>query len=237
MSTSETMPTEADLQTLKNHKVVLDYRMIDRMPEAQRISTLCSLDKNTNGTLILVRPKDIQALSQVLQNQNLTKVSYLTLPVTYSRLIQTLTQTISNQPNTSAKAEAADNVNVVSNEKTVLLVEDVAINQMVASAMLKKFGYTVVLANNGIEAVEAYKKQKFDLILMDCQMPEKDGYEATIEIRELEKQNHTRTPIIALTANAFREIKEKCFETGMDDFMTKPFKIEDLKQTLKRVMG
>jgi CheY-like chemotaxis protein len=93
------------------------------------------------------------------------------------------------------------------------------------------------LAKNGIEAVDKFQTSNFDLILMDCQMPEMDGFEATAEIRALEKLKGSRTPIVALTANAFRETKEKCFECGMDDFMTKPFKISDIQQVFQRMGG
>lgn len=110
----------------------------------------------------------------------------------------------------------------------LLLVEDNLINQQVAIAMLASGGYRCVVANNGQEAVDLAEKSSFDLILMDCQMPVMDGFDATHAIRKLDEQANKRTPIVAMTANAFRKTKEQCFEAGMDAFVTKPVTPETL---------
>jgi PAS domain S-box-containing protein len=117
----------------------------------------------------------------------------------------------------------------------VLLVEDTLINQMLGQEMLGSFGLSVDLAENGKLALEKLKEKQYDLILMDCLMPVMDGYEATQAIRTNERQNSLpRTPICALTANALSDAKEKCLATGMDDFISKPFKAEELIAMLKR---
>ncbi|MCF8364161.1 MAG: response regulator [Bacteroidales bacterium] len=118
----------------------------------------------------------------------------------------------------------------------ILLAEDNLVNQKVASLHLEKLGHTVKLANNGISAFEAYKSGDFDLIFMDVQMPEADGYEATGLIRNHEKQNNIaqRIPIIAMTANAMKGDKEKCINAGMDDYISKPFTAKALKETLSK---
>ncbi|MDG4813300.1 response regulator [Hydrogenovibrio sp. 3SP14C1] len=103
----------------------------------------------------------------------------------------------------------------------VLVVEDNLVNQKVAVALLAKMGYQADVSGNGQEALEALDKTAYDLILMDCQMPVKDGYETTRAIRKLESPL-SEIPVIAMTANAMAGDDEKCYEAGMDDYMTKP---------------
>ncbi|MEO7961498.1 MAG: response regulator [Ginsengibacter sp.] len=117
----------------------------------------------------------------------------------------------------------------------ILLVEDNLVNQEVATAMLIKKGHTVVIANNGQEAVAFYKKEFFDLVLMDVQMPLLNGYEATQQIRAIENNTARHIPIIGLTANAMKGHREKCLEAGMDDYVSKPIRFGDLLSALDRV--
>src|SRR6185503_10876305 len=103
----------------------------------------------------------------------------------------------------------------------ILLVEDNAVNQKVAERMLRKLGHEVRIAVNGREAVDLCAGESFDLILMDCMMPEMDGFEATRAIRAAAGEA-ARVPIVALTANAVAGDRERCLEAGMDDYMAKP---------------
>ncbi len=112
----------------------------------------------------------------------------------------------------------------------VLLAEDVHANQLVAHSMLKRLGLSVSIADNGAEAVKKWRDGNFDLILMDCQMPEMDGYEATRHIRR--EESGRRIPVIALTANAYEENRKRCLEAGMVDFLTKPFELIQLRSIL-----
>ncbi|MEO0468699.1 MAG: PAS domain-containing protein [Bacteroidota bacterium] len=114
----------------------------------------------------------------------------------------------------------------------ILLVEDNPINQKVAKRILKKFRANVEIANNGLEALEFVQLRQFDLVLMDMQMPEMDGLDATRAIRKLEGM--WQPPILAMTANASEEDRQACLASGMDDFLTKPIKLEVLRKNLRK---
>jgi CheY-like chemotaxis protein len=133
------------------------------------------------------------------------------------------------QPASSAPAELRGNI---------LLVEDNLINQQVALGILQIQGYDVTVANNGKEALDAHEHGNFDLILMDCHMPEMDGFEATREIRGRERSSTgKRVPIVALTANAMAQDREECLNAGMDDHLSKPFTMQTLQDMLNRWMS
>ncbi len=121
--------------------------------------------------------------------------------------------------------------------KLILLVEDHPANQMVAEIQLQQLGHTVHIVDNGIKAIEAFRKTSYDLILMDCQMPEMDGYEATRAIRKLEALTGHHIPIIAMTAHAMVGDRELCIAAGMDDYISKPVESSELRRTLDRWLG
>ncbi len=104
------------------------------------------------------------------------------------------------------------------------------LNQRIVTFSLRKYNHIVQIANNGLEALEVFKKQKFDVILMDIMMPVMDGLEATVKIREYEESNNIteKTPIIAVTANTMDNDREKCLSYGMNEFMAKPFDAQKL---------
>jgi signal transduction histidine kinase/DNA-binding response OmpR family regulator len=117
----------------------------------------------------------------------------------------------------------------------ILLVEDNRINQKVALKILSKIGYRADSVANGLEAMGALKKTNYNLVLMDCQMPELDGYEATKKIRQFKPDvKNFKIPIIAMTAHAMKRDREKCIEAGMNDYLTKPVKSKDLSQMLDK---
>ena len=165
---------------------------------------------------------------------------FLNKPVRRSDLLRVLLSAFEGarpsvpQPSTTAQAAARAPARGVALQGRVLLVEDNPVNQRVACAMLDKLGLQPHIANNGREAVALAWDQDLDLVLMDCQMPVMDGYEATAAIRRLPDGRGQRLPIIALTANALPGDEQRCQEAGMNDFLAKPFAMARLRAVLER---
>jgi len=194
---------------------------------------------------------------------------YLTKPVRHDQLLHCM-QLVMGTAIPTSPSEVDVSPNLITRhtiEKTqsrsqirILLAEDNLVNQKVAVRMLDKLGYRVDVVTNGVEALEALRRTPYDLVLMDCHMPEMDGYTTTKLIREQEQEQQQRLegtkqdlkeslsikgspsessspphlPIIALTANALQGDREICLEAGMDDFLPKPISVEELDKTLKR---
>ena len=157
---------------------------------------------------------------------------YLTKPLVYGELKETLTAALSckrrprsDQPGGSGRQAHLD----------ILLVDDVEINRLLAASLLKRDGHRVTLCDNGQQAVELFTAGHFDIVLMDVQMPVMDGIQATAEIRRIESICGGHTPILALTAYAAREDEEKFVAAGMDGYLSKPFKAEELHSALSRL--
>jgi two-component system, sensor histidine kinase and response regulator len=119
----------------------------------------------------------------------------------------------------------------------LLVVEDNVVNQRVLEAMLAKRGFSVDLAGNGREALSALAAGHYDLVFMDCQMPEMDGYQATGEIRAAEQGGDERLPVVAMTAHALKGDRERCLAAGMDDYLSKPLRPNELDAVLERWLG
>jgi two-component system sensor histidine kinase/response regulator len=128
------------------------------------------------------------------------------------------------------KAEAS--ATPITQSIRVLVAEDNAVNRLLVRRMFEKLGIRIDLASNGREAVQMATAFVYDIIFMDCSMPELDGYEATAILREQDRGR--RVPIVAITANAMSEDRARCLAAGMDDHLTKPVHIEDIREALKR---
>jgi two-component system, sensor histidine kinase and response regulator len=158
----------------------------------------------------------------------------LNKPIRRTDLYEVLTSVMAGTaalPNTGERASVHATATMGG---TVLLVEDNVINQDVARAMLTKLGVKSSLADNGLDAVKLVREFPFDLVLMDCQMPVMDGFEATAAIRKLPSGHGAEVPIIAMTANAIRGDEQKCLEAGMNDYLAKPYTLAQLRIVLAR---
>ena len=165
--------------------------------------------------------------------------AYLTKPVRQSQLYDAIAMVMGSPEGAEGGESPLVTQHTIGEERArararLLLAEDNAINQKVAVKMLEILGYRVDVAANGLEAVEALSRLPYSAILMDCHMPEMDGYEATGEIRGREKEGRGHTPIIALTASAMKGDREKALDAGMDDYIPKPVKREELAAVLER---
>jgi PAS domain S-box-containing protein len=158
----------------------------------------------------------------------------LTKPVKASQLHDAIAEALARRPaERAAKARAVEPAGTQRSALRILLAEDNAVNQQLALLLLKKLGYEADVASHGLEALEALERRHYDVVLMDVQMPELDGLEATRRIRA-RRPAGTSPRIIAMTANAMKEDREACFEAGMDDYVAKPIRPEELAAALGR---
>jgi CheY-like chemotaxis protein len=161
--------------------------------------------------------------------------AYLTKPIRQSTLLDAIMTALGPTVTPGGLAAAAERPGWGQSGRKlrVLLAEDNAVNQKLAVRLLEKRGHSVVVADNGREALAALERQEFDAVLMDVQMPEMDGFEATAAIRARERQTGAHVPVIAMTANAMKGDREQCLEAGMDSYVSKPLRPEDLFAVLE----
>jgi two-component system sensor histidine kinase/response regulator len=215
---------------------IVDY-MMPGMTGIEMVQIMRQLDEIALTPVVLVSSLGTGFNSTELQQLGISMV--LTKPLRQGKLYESI-ETVLNSIHETGEAiivpvQPAYTVTQERKKARVLLVEDNAINQQVASRMLNKIGYHPDLAVNGLEAVQAVKEMPYDLIIMDCQMPEMDGYTATEEIRKFEKAKKLHhTPIIAMTAHALKGDKEKCLEVGMDDYLSKPINMKILAEAMEK---
>jgi two-component system, sensor histidine kinase and response regulator len=221
----------------------LDMPGMDGMELASRIKAEPSI---ASTHLILLTSMGLRGEAE--QARSVGFSAYLTKPVRQSRLLDTIAVVMGAEPGegeTKTRYEGAPIVTRHSLEEAkahgrsrvwrahVLVAEDNAVNQKVAVRMLERLGYRADVAANGLEAIEALSRIPYAAVLMDVQMPEMDGYEATAKIRRREGDSR-HTPIIAMTANAMQGDREKALEAGMDDYIPKPVNPDKLKAVLER---
>jgi len=160
--------------------------------------------------------------------------AYLTKPVGQSELLDAILNVLgaNGQPQKQLQLVTRHSLREAKGSLRVLLAEDNAVNQKLASRLIEKRGHTAVVVSNGREALEALDKQRFDLVLMDVQMPEMDGFEATAAIRAQEQNTNRHLPIIAMTAHAMQGDRERCLAAGMDGYISKPIGAQQLTDLL-----
>ncbi len=208
------------------------------MPEMDgfELARQVKLDAELGSTVIMMltsgdRPGDIARCEQ------LGVAAYLLKPIHQSELLESILMALGAA--SSQKGAAQD---VVAEELPplrplrILLAEDSLVNQKLAVGLLAKHGHTVIVANDGQEALAALATHEVDLVLMDVQMPGMDGFEATAAIRAKEKRSRKHVPIIAMTAHAMKGDRERCLEAGMDDYVAKPISAKHLLATISAVL-
>ncbi len=212
------------------HMALLDYHMPDK--DGFALAQEISADPLLRDT-VLIMLSSVNSLMDRAELQKTGIQSYLTKPVRQSDLFDAIASLTRNVDTRAPGDEGADDY--LSGEGSIaaniLLAEDNPVNQKVATAVFSWLGCMPKIVGNGELAVAERMAGTYDMIFMDCQMPEMDGYEATRAIREWEQANPGagRMPIVALTANAVEGDREKCLAAGMDDYLAKPFKAEEIR--------
>ena len=182
--------------------------------------------------LVLLLPADQQDNAMLLAKWNVARC--LAKPVKPAELHATLNEVRGTRHSRRSGPTSEERV-PVHGPQTILLAEDCLVNQEVAVGLLELQGHTVYVVNNGREAVDATRERTFDLVLMDVEMPELDGLEATRLIRDMERDTGRRTPIVAMTAHAVTGFQQKCLEAGMDDYISKPIDPHKLYRIMESV--
>jgi CheY-like chemotaxis protein/HPt (histidine-containing phosphotransfer) domain-containing protein len=192
----------------------------------------------TLNNLELVKLNSFEQSETGRNNNSELFSKHLYKPVRQSNLLDCLTQvtqgTKSEEQTSILNTDEAEKVQATYSSRRILLVEDNPVNQKLTVKQLEKLGYTSEVAENGMKALDLHSKSDYDLILMDCQMPEMDGYATTRLIRQSENGSGNHIPIVALTADALLGDREKCLEVGMDDYLSKPVSISQLRHVLER---
>jgi PAS domain S-box-containing protein len=182
------------------------------------------------ATIMMLSSADRQG--EIAQCRALGIAHYIVKPIGQASLLKAIRSALGlSQPAAHAAAPRAGSERCL----RVLLAEDNAVNQRFASALLGKLGHSVTIAENGAEAVAAYEAGHFDLVLMDVQMPELDGFDATRAIRAAERGTGRHVPIVAMTAHAMPGDRERCLESGMDDYVSKPVGHAALRDAIDRL--
>ena len=213
--------------------VIIDKRMpgMDGFALAEKIRSDLELDKSK---LILVTAFDLASQAEAAIKLGFS--TCFTKPVKQSELYNALVMAmgLSISEKVPSPIQNPNFTTIDRSHIRILVAEDNSVNQMLILAQLKGLGFSAQTVANGKEVIAALSVGAYDCILMDCQMPEMDGFTATQAIREIEKKSAAHIPIIALTANAMSEDKQRCLDCGMDDYISKPFKKETLMSVLEK---
>ena len=228
----EAQTAQETLETLNQENqnisaILIDYNLQNQ--DGQEFSALIKQNESSKNIPMIMYTSLSKRGDAVLAKEKGFS-GYLTKPIKKNELVESLSIAISNPKETTSKQFITKHLikeQKFSAKSKILVVEDSEINCKLILKILSNNRLACDLALNGKEAVEAYKSKKYDLILMDCQMPVLDGYEATKEIRSIEA-GETHIPIVALTANALATDEDRCHKAGMDDYISKPINIDAL---------
>lgn len=195
-------------------------------------------DRTLAGPTIMMLTSDDRS-GDAARCRALGVASYLRKPISQAELLDAILLALGASPLAAAEPARTADVGQAAGSRSlhVLLAEDNEVNQELAVHTLKKRGHTVVVAADGRQAVAAWDRDRFDVVLMDIQMPEMDGFAATAVIRERERTAGRRTPIVALTAHAMKGDRERCLAAGMDAYVSKPLRVQELFDTIDRLLG
>ena len=227
------------LRTAANHRLAFDVAILDlRMPQMNgfELGEIIVNDPLLQSTkLILSTAFDERGQGE--KAISLGFAAYLTKPLKQSRLFEVIARITEQKDGHDRANDTAKVVKTKTAEHAsdiILIAEDNPLNQQVAILQLEQLDYKTEIVSTGNQVLEALKRSDYMLILMDCQMPEMDGFEATQTIRTEEALNGKHTPIIGLTAQAMIGDREKCLEAGMDDYMSKPVTMEELQSMIEK---
>jgi signal transduction histidine kinase/DNA-binding response OmpR family regulator/HPt (histidine-containing phosphotransfer) domain-containing protein len=212
--------------------ILTDARM-PRMDGFELVTRIRRMPALRASTVLML--SSVHSAEDVIRSQELGLSSYLIKPVRRSTLLSAITESLMGSAAFAEDTVIALAEPATGNSLRVLVAEDNAVNRKLASSILQRAGHIAILVTNGREAVDAVERERFDVVLMDVQMPVMGGFEATRRIRELEKMSGRRTPIIAVTAHAMKGDKEACFDAGMDGFVPKPIQSTKLLEMLARL--
>jgi two-component system sensor histidine kinase/response regulator len=205
---------------------------MDGFELAERIK----LDPALSGaTIMMLTSSEYQG--DVAHCRKLGIAAYLVKPVRKSELLTAILTVLGQHPVSAPELVTQATLKTTRSSLRILVAEDNAINQVLVVRLLQKMGHIPTMVGNGRQALEALEREHFDLVLMDVQMPEMDGFSATREIRNAEKQTASRIPIIALTAHAMKGDEEACLEAGMDGYLSKPVSGKRLDEALTRIFA
>jgi len=232
----------AALQALEEAQVIGDpfhFIVIDReMPQMNGFALAASIRKDASlASLRIMMLSSAGQLGDAARCRELNISGYLLKPVRQRELLEAICALPRNQMDEKnqllvTKHSLREN----RNRTKILLVEDNPVNQKLALRLLEKRGFSVTLAGDGRAALDEFDKARFDLVLMDVQMPNMDGFEATALIRKREKPTNRHIPIIAMTAHALKEDEQRCLDAGMDAYVSKPIRTEELFATMDRLL-